>query len=210
MKNLNYKTMRKLAFTLLMFLTLSLNAQDNVMKFMGIPIDGSKSEMIDKLMGKGFVPEQVEIDLEKAENDVISAGGELNEGRIRERDGSYFMKGSFDGKRSTLLIISYKSKVYKVVVAFEDAYTNKVHAFTSFNYYAERLNNKYSNEHNLYKPLDYSNELNLDADFFNMFFADEQYNGAVTLHITYPMSNMEYHIILEYTNFKNAPNGEDL
>ena len=82
MINLNNNIMRKLAFTLLMFLTLSLNAQDKVMKFMGIPIDGSKSEMIDKLMGKGFVPEQVEIDLEKAENDVISAGGELNEGRV--------------------------------------------------------------------------------------------------------------------------------
>ncbi len=204
--------MRKIAFTLLMFMTLSLNAQinDNIMKFMGIPIDGPKSEMIDKLIEKGFSPEQIEIDLENAENDVLRAGGKLNDGRNRERDGNYFMKGSFDGKRCSLVLVSYKSKVYRIVVAFEDSYTNKVHAFTSFNYYADRLNNKYSNEHNFYKPLDYSNELNLDADFFNIFFADEQYNGVVTLHITYPVSNMEYHIILEYTNIKNAPNGEDL
>ena len=54
MKNLNYKAMRKLVFTLLMLLTLSLNAQDNVMKFMGIPIDGTKSEMISQLKKKGF------------------------------------------------------------------------------------------------------------------------------------------------------------
>ncbi len=212
MKNLNYKTMRKIAFALLMLLTLSLNAQDNnVIKFMGIPVDGPKSEIIDKLMEKGFVPEQVEIDLEKAENDVLRAGGELNEGRIRERDGSYFMKGSFDGKRCTLVIMSYKSNVYKIIVAFEDSYKNKIQAFTSFNYYAELLNNKYYNEHNFYRPLDFSDELKLDADLMNAFFVEQNEGiGMITLHITYPTSNLEYHIILEYVNSNNMPNGEDL
>ncbi len=56
MNNLNFKTMRKIAFTLLMFLTVSLYAQDkDVVKFMGIPIDGSKSEMISQLKKKGFI-----------------------------------------------------------------------------------------------------------------------------------------------------------
>ena len=55
MKNINYKTMRKLAFTLLMLLTLSLSAQDkDVVRFMGIPVDGTKSEMIAQLKKKGF------------------------------------------------------------------------------------------------------------------------------------------------------------
>ena len=40
MKNLNYKIMRKVAFTLLMLLALSLNAQ---VKFLGIPVDGTKA-----------------------------------------------------------------------------------------------------------------------------------------------------------------------
>ena len=39
-KSLNCKTMRKLVFTLLMLLTLSLNAQDGIIKFKGIPVDG--------------------------------------------------------------------------------------------------------------------------------------------------------------------------
>jgi hypothetical protein len=55
MKNLNYKIMRKLVFALLMLLTLSLKAQfKEVVRFMGIPVDGPKSEMISKLEKKGF------------------------------------------------------------------------------------------------------------------------------------------------------------
>jgi len=33
----------------------SLHAQHNVTQFLGIPIDGSKSEMIRKLIAKGYV-----------------------------------------------------------------------------------------------------------------------------------------------------------
>lgn len=47
--------MKKLIFTLLMFLTLSLNAQDlESVKFMGIPVDGTKENMISQLEQKGF------------------------------------------------------------------------------------------------------------------------------------------------------------
>ena len=46
--------MKKLIFTLLMFLTLSLNAQELVVKFLGFPVDGSKSDMISNLKQKGF------------------------------------------------------------------------------------------------------------------------------------------------------------
>lgn len=207
--NLNYKIMRRLVFALLMLFTLSMSAQDNVMKFMGIPIDGTKSEMIDKLQQKGFAPEQIEIDLERAEENYIAVGGEIIEGRNREKDGGYYMHGYFNGARCKLVIMSYKSKVYKIVVAFEDSYKDKFNAFTAFNNYAERLQNKYYDENNFYKPLDYSGDLKLDADYFNMFF-DKQKMGGVTLHITYPETNMEYHIILEYLNVNNMPNGEDL
>ena len=89
------------------------------------------------------------------------------------------------------------------------SYKNKINAFAAFNNYAERLQNKYYDENNFYKPLDYSGDLKLDADYINMFF-DKQKMGGVTLHITYPKENLEYHIILEYINVNNMPNGEDL
>lgn len=47
--------MKKLIFTFLMFLTLSLSAQDAPVKFLGIPVDGNKKELVAKLKEKGFV-----------------------------------------------------------------------------------------------------------------------------------------------------------
>lgn len=47
--------MKKLFFTILMFMALSMNAQDfESVKFMGIPIDGTKENMIYQLEQKGF------------------------------------------------------------------------------------------------------------------------------------------------------------
>lgn len=209
MKKSKCNTVRKYVFAFLMFLTLSLNAQDNVMKFMGIPIDGPKSEMILKLQAKGFAPKQIEIDLENAQNEVIRHGGDIPEGKVRERDGAYFMNGYFDGKRCTIVLFSYKSNVYKVCVFLDDSYQNKIDAFYVFNYFAEKLQEKYFDDNNFYKLLDYSDQLEFDADYHNMF-VDKQNNGGVLLHITYPKVNMEYHVFLEYINVLNMPDGEDL
>ena len=47
--------MKKLIFSLLVFLTLSINAQDfESVKFMGIPVNGTKENMISQLEQKGF------------------------------------------------------------------------------------------------------------------------------------------------------------
>lgn len=210
MKNLNFKTMRKLVLALLMLLTLSLSAQEkDVIKFMGIPVDGTKSQMISKLEEKGFVTVEGIRRIEDAEKELERLGGEVTGGKMRENDQDYFMDGYFDGKRCTIVLFSYKSIVYKISVFLEDSYKKKFDAFFRFNDYAEKLQKKYYDENNYYKPLDYSDELNLDADYFNMFI-DKQKKGGVILHITYPQTNMEYHIFIEYLNIANMPNGEDL
>ena len=47
--------MRKLFFTILMFVALTVNAQiSDAVRFMGIPVDGTKSDMISSLKQKGF------------------------------------------------------------------------------------------------------------------------------------------------------------
>jgi len=49
--------MKKLLITtLLLILTIATNAQKDVTKFLGIPIDGTKAAMIEKLKAKGFTP----------------------------------------------------------------------------------------------------------------------------------------------------------
>lgn len=214
MNSKNYITMRKIAFALLMFLTLSLKAQDNVMKFMGIPIDGSKSEMIDKLQRKGFAPEQVEVDLENAQNEVVRLGGEIPEGKVRERDGNYFMHGYFDGKSCKLIIVSYNNIVYQIMVAFESSY-KELDAKVQFNTYVDQLGKKYTN------PTKYDFSIDLDSDlsmpfennihaFFTAVYDEfDKPHGMVSMEMSHPRYK-EYYILLRYYNIDNWPNGEDL
>lgn len=89
MRNLNYKTMRKIAFTLLMLLTLSLNAQEiEVTRFLGIPVDGSKSEMISKIKQKGYTY--------NTQHDCL--------------------EGEFNGRDVIVRVVTNKDKVYRVYV----------------------------------------------------------------------------------------------
>lgn len=46
--------MKNVLATLLLIFSVSLYAQKDVTQFLGIPVDGSKSEMIKKLKAKGF------------------------------------------------------------------------------------------------------------------------------------------------------------
>lgn len=50
----NYRIMRKLLLFLSLFSFLTISAQRDVTKFLGIPVDGSKTDMIQKLKSKGF------------------------------------------------------------------------------------------------------------------------------------------------------------
>lgn len=82
--------MRKIVFALLMLLSLSLSAQnEGVMKFLGIPIDGTKEEMISKIKEKGFTYDAL--------NDCL--------------------EGEFNGSDVNIFIGTNKGNVYRVFVA---------------------------------------------------------------------------------------------
>ena len=67
---------------------------ESTLKFLGIPVDGSKSEMVEVLKSKGF-----EYDLE-----------------------SDFLIGDFNGKKSEIGIVENHGKVYRVVVFDANTY----------------------------------------------------------------------------------------
>lgn len=93
MGNIIHTVIKRLFFVFLMFVTLSMNAQDNVvLQFMGIPVDGKKSKMISELKKKGFKYDD--------SNDCLT--GRFNGGEVRIR------------------VVDYKDQVYRVLV--EDAY----------------------------------------------------------------------------------------
>ncbi|MBF1393317.1 MAG: hypothetical protein HXN28_12415, partial [Prevotella histicola] len=57
-----------LSVLMLLLLSISIYAQQNVTKFLGIPVDGSKAAMIQKLKAKGFTYNTITDRLEGAFN----------------------------------------------------------------------------------------------------------------------------------------------
>ena len=70
-----------------------LHAQEDVTKFLGIPVDGSKSEMIQKLKAKGFTNTSSEKDI---------------------------LEGEFNGRNVIITIATKGNKVYRIMV--QDSY----------------------------------------------------------------------------------------
>ena len=211
---LNYNKMRKLLFTLLMLLTLSLNAQDiNVIKFMGIPIDGPKSEMISKLEEKGFVTVEGIRRIENAEQELERLGGEVTGGKMRENDQEYFMDGYFDGKGCKIIIMPYNKKVYQVMVVFNEAYS-EINAKIQFNLYVEQLSKKYTLFYNFANDiLDKDMEMPFDNPIKAVFTTandeSDKPHGMITLEMSHPRYK-EFYLAFRYYNMDNMPNGEDL
>ena len=182
--------MRKIAFTLLMFMTLSLNAQ---VKFLGIPVDGTKSEMIRSLTSKGFIYNKYK---------------------------DYLM-GEFNGNDVIIQVVEYKGKVGRIVV--EDAvslnetdiiikYNNLIDQFESNGKYIGenvKIDNKtnisyeMSHNHNRFEAVYYqksADDIDLDEN--------ELYTRKVWLMMK--KANQGYKILIYYDNVSNIPNGEDL
>ena len=97
--------MRKLFFTaLLLVMILSAYAQQDITKFMGIPVDGSKSEMIKKLEKKGFKYDY--------RNDYLT--------------------GEFNGYDVTVHVVTNNNKVYRIAI-FDEKWCNETDIKIRFN-----------------------------------------------------------------------------
>lgn len=84
----------KIAYILLLYILFPLwgIAQNDVTQFLGIQIDGTKSEMIYKLKSKGF---------------NIDSQSEFDNGLI----------GEFNGKEVRIFIVTNKNKVWRIMVS---------------------------------------------------------------------------------------------
>lgn len=77
-----------LVLSMLLICSAALFAENDVTKFLGIPVDGSKSEMIQKLKAKGFRYDS-ELDC---------------------------LKGEFNGRDSYISVVTNSDKVYRIMV----------------------------------------------------------------------------------------------
>ena len=105
--------MKKLLSLLVMLmLSIALHAQRNVTKFLGIPVDGTKASMIQKLKNKGFT-----YDIK------------------RDR-----MLGEFNGGRVNIIIKTYKNKVWRIAIYNQNP-CNEAQIKIRYNNLCDQFNN---------------------------------------------------------------------
>lgn len=189
--------MKKLLSILTMLvLSISMYAQREVTKFLGIPVDGTKSEMIRKLKAKGFK--------------VISY-----------KDGD--LTGKFNGKEVLLNVQVNNNKVWRIGIA--DVYaSDESQIKIRFNKLCQQFSN--SPKYYTMKDVDYtlSDNLNIgfellmhkqiEASFFQkpskIDDNDDFSKRVVWFTILNDMEYGKYQILMFYENRYNAANGEDL
>ena len=178
---------RFLATFLFMLMTIVAIAQDsNTIKFLGIPVDGTKKEMISKLQAKGY-----EYD---AYSDVLF--------------------GEFNGTDVVIYVQTVNNKVWRIGIIDENVNNDAANIKIRYNRLFEQLSNNGKYEvvggSTLGEKEDISYEMTVhnkryEADFF---FKDKSIHGYVWYMIE--KVDGKYGIVMYYENLDNAANGDDL
>ena len=173
---------------LTLFASIAISAQtnSNVLKFMGIPVDGSKTEVIQKLKEKGFKYDST--------NDYLT--------------------GQFNGMDSRIFISTNKNKVDRIVVfgpttlstaSIRIEYNNLLQQFNTNDKYIASEENEFISEDE-----DISYEITVhDKRYDAAFYPKENITQGVVWFTIFRYYG-EYYIGIYYDNLNNRPNGEDL
>lgn len=171
-------------------------AQNDVTKFMGIPVDGSKHEMIEKLKAKGF----------------------------RSSDlGSDWLEREFNGQQVSLLIQTVNNKVWRICIQYITSYDEST-IKTHFNKLCFQFDNndKYFNlesygSYQIPEDEDISynitvNNKRYEACFYQISDTDESILSKFKRLVWFTLSQnyRMYNIFLYYENGYNAATGQDL
>ena len=187
--NLINNNMKRLIIIILaLFAGIAISAQtnSNVLKFMGIPVDGSKTQVIQKLKEKGFKYDSI--------NDCLI--------------------GQFNGCNSDIFISTNKNKVDRIVVKTLTTLST-ADIRVSYNSFLQQFNtnNKYvASEENerISEDEDISYEMRAhDKRYEAVFYLKENITQGMVWFMIY-RSFAEYSIAIYYDNLNNRPNGEDL
>ncbi len=180
--------MKRIVLSLILsMMALAATAQDNnIIKFLGIPVDGNKKEMISKLQAKGY-----EYD---ATSDVLY--------------------GEFNGNNVVISVGTVNNRVWRIAIVDADMNSDETNIKNHFNLLFEQLSNngKYEvadgntlteNENISFEMLVHKKRY--DATFT---FKDQSIHGIVWYMIA--EHHGKYGIVMFYDNLDNAANGDDL
>jgi len=170
--------------------------EKDVTRFLGIPVDGSKSEMIQKLEEKGF------------QNDPSSG----------------LLRGEFNGRNVFISIVTNKNKVYRIMI-YDKHGTSEAEVKIQFNTLCRQFENNinYLSAGDWYIPDDEQiayemtvHKKQYQAAFYQRLqtssgkaFVNSEYSKKLVWFKIFEMLG-EYYIIIYYDNEYNRANGEDL
>lgn len=222
-------------FVLLLTVTISAFGQSDVTKFLGIPVDGFKSEMIQKLKEKGFVNSTLHEDILEGEfngRDVyISAVTNNNkvyriflkdkvnvdEGQIKTRfntlckqfkeNSKYISLGNYEISEDEDISyeMSVNNKRYEAIFYQKPIVTDSIEGEKIYADFEEKVLQKYTENELENSTDDVNEELLKSTILYAMELASKK---AVWFSIS--ESYGEYYISMYYDNEYNKANGEDL
>ena len=195
----------KIAYILLLYILFPLwgIAQNDVTQFLGIPIDGTKSEMIYKLKSKGFT-------VDKDYNDILN--------------------GEFNGRNVNIHFGTNNNKVYRIMVSdvslsdeasIKIRFNNLIRQFHNSKKYRS-LSDSVLNEYIIPDKEDIGYEILVNKKRYSASFYQEDANpDSITLesflnsynkNVWFYIESLKgkYYINIFYDNLINAPKGDDL
>lgn len=185
--------MKKVLLTLLLLVSAASYAQNEVTKFLGIPVDGYKSEMIQKLKAKGY----------------------------KYNSTADCLEGEFNGREVVIGVVTNNNKVYRIAVVDKDA-SSETDIRIRFNTLCGQFenNSRYigSRDQKISESDDISYEISVhskryEAVFYQKTNAENErdidaFNRPVWFMID--ESYGRYRILMYYDNANNQANGDDL
>lgn len=187
--------MRKLFFVIVMIAaSLQIFAKKDVTKFLGIPVDGTKTEMIRKLKAKGFKSKSL-------------------------REFKDVLVGEFNGKKSNIHVVTNRNKVYRIMVS-DDDYVDESQIRVAFNnlMYQFKTNPNYYPYRDTY--IDEEEDISYQMAVNNKIYEGAFWQKSASLDDTADPNKFvwfmiaefygKYSIFLYYDNEYNKSHGEDL
>ena len=196
--------MRKFLTLLAMIaISASVFAQKEVTKFMGIPVDGSPTEMIKKLKAKGF----------KTDEDAMQA---VKQGLI-DLDGPEVLTGRFNGEYVRLYLNVGTNNVWRISLVDKNS-RDETQIKIRFNTLVRQFENNdkylYFYEQTIADDEDISYQMTVNKKQYKAIFAQKGEDGTVDekrfVWFTIIQRSEGYYIAMLYDNEYNKADGSDL
>ena len=196
--------MRKFLTLLAMIaISASVFAQKEVTKFMGIPVDGSPTEMIKKLKAKGFTTDEDAMQ-------VVKRG-------LIDWDGPEVLTGRFNGEKVLLGLLVEQNKVWRICISDKNT-RDETQIKIRFNTLVRQFENNdkyvYFYEQTIADDEDISYQMTVNKKQYEAVFGQKGEDGTVDEKrmVWFKISQLSdgYRIDMFYENKYNQADGSDL